>query len=107
MRFVSSLPPVTTGPNTRQVGGLKRINAVKPIQTDEKAVPTVENKTARQEPETLVGQLYQRAEPFQDRRKACRRVTRQAVLVELRSGMDRRRRNLRESDLVDHIDETV
>jgi hypothetical protein len=107
MRYVSSLPPVTTGPNTRQVGGLMRIHAVKPIQTGEQTVPTVENKTAKLEPEPLVGQLRQRAEPFEDRRKACRRVSRQTVLVELRSGPDRRRRNLRENDLVDHIDEIV
>jgi hypothetical protein len=34
-------------------------------------------------------------------------VSHQPVLVDLRSGPDRRRHNLRADDLVDHIDETV
>ena len=107
MRFVSSLPPVTTSPNTREVGGLTRIHAVKPVPSDEQAVPTVQQQTARQEPVPPVKQQYQRAEPFEDRRKTCRRVSHQPVLVDLRSGPDRRRHNLRADDLIDHIDEIV
>jgi hypothetical protein len=107
MRYVTSLPPVTTRPNTRQVRGLSQTHAIKPVQTDEQAVPNVENKTTKQQWELQARQQHQRSEPFEDRRKTCRRVTRQAVLVELRSGFDRRRRNLRSNDLVDHIDETV
>jgi len=41
----------------------------------------------------------------EDRRKVCRRVKHQAVIIELRSGIDRRRHNLRGSDQHDHIDE--
>jgi hypothetical protein len=49
----------------------------------------------------------QHSGPFEDRRKACRRLSQQPVLVELRSGVERRRHNLRADDLVDHIDETA
>jgi len=107
MRFVSSLPPVSMSPTTRQVGALTRIDAVKPISSGDQAVPTVGQQAPRQETTPLVKQQYQRAEPFEDRRKICRRVSQQPVLVELRSGPDRRRHNMRADDLVDHIDETV
>lgn len=38
-----------------------------------------------------------------DRRKVCQRILHQPVLVELRSGINRRRRNSREGDIVEHI----
>ena len=107
MRYVSSLPPATTTPNTRRPQGLTRIHAVKPVPADEQAVPTVQQQAPRQEPVPAVRQQYQRATPFEDRRKTCRRVSHQPVLVDLRSGPDRRRRNLRADDLIDHIDEIV
>jgi len=43
----------------------------------------------------------------EERRKVSQRVIRQRVLVELRSETDRRHRNLRESDIVEHIDVKV
>jgi hypothetical protein len=106
MQYVPSITSVKAGPVERQVTGLTRINAVKPIREGEPAVQNVENKVSRQEP-LPVGAQYQRAEPFEDRRKVCRRVNHQTVLVELRSGIDRRRHNLRGSDIVEHIDETA
>lgn len=107
MRYVTSLPPVMKGPSTRQVGGLTRVFAVKPIRAGEQAVPNIGNQAAKQEQERAPGQQHQRAEPFEDRRKTCRRVSHQPVLIDLRSGPDRRRRTLRLSDLIDHIDEIV
>lgn len=41
----------------------------------------------------------------EERRKVSQRVMRKSVLLELRSRIDRRRRNQRESDIVVHIDE--
>lgn len=105
MRYVSSLPPVPTSPNTRQVAGLSRVNAVKPVPTGEEAVPSIQQQAPRQMPMPPVKQQYQRAEPFEDRRKICRRVSRQPVLVELRSGIERRKQRTRAGDLIDHIDE--
>jgi hypothetical protein len=106
MRFVTSLPPVANGPNTSQVGGVARVQAVKPLQTGDQAVPIVQNRSPRQEPAPAV-MHRQHSGPFEDRRKACRRLSQQPVLVELRSGVERRRHNLRADDLVDHIDETA
>ncbi len=107
MRYVSSLPPVTTSPNTRQVNGLTRIRAVKPVQSQEQTPPKVEQQSVQQEAAHLVEHQRHHEGPLEDRRKVSRRVAQQPVLVELRSGMDRRRRNQREDDPVEHIDETV
>jgi len=107
MRYVTSLPPVPTSPNTRQPQGLTRIHAVKPVPTDEEAVPSVQSQAPRQVPLPPVKPQYQRAEPFEDRRKICRRVNHLPVLVELRSGIERRKHRTRTGDLIDHIDEKV
>lgn len=108
MRYVPSIPPATTSPSTRQVKALSAAQAVKPVFPREQPVlPYVEQHTAHQEPVHPVEQQHHRTVPFEDRRKACRRVAHQAVLVELRSGIDRRRHNLREGDIVEHIDETA
>ena len=107
MRFVSSLPPATPSPVSRQVRKVAAATAVKPVFPPEQPGPNVEPVVAHPETAHLTEQNHQRAEPFEDRRKTCRRVSHQPVLVDLRSGPDRRRHNLRESDLVEHIDEVV
>jgi hypothetical protein len=107
MRFVSSLPPATASPVSRQVRRVAAATAVKPVFPPEQSGPGIEPVAAQQNVAHLVEQQHQRTEPFEDRRKACRRVSHQPVLVDLRSGPDRRRHNLRADDLVDHIDETV
>jgi len=104
MRYVSSMPPVTTGTTTRQVKGLFAAPAVKPVYPREQPIPYTGQHMAPQETAHPAVQQY-RSATFEDRRKTCRRVSHQAVLVELRSGIDRRRRNLREGDVVEHIDE--
>lgn len=38
-----------------------------------------------------------------DRRKVCQRFIHRPVLIEFRSGINRRRRNSRECDIVEHI----
>ena len=103
MRYVPSIPPATTSPNTRQVRGLSASNAVLPVYPREQPVP-IEPIAVHREAVRQVVQQQQRAEPFEDRRKTCRRVSHQPVLVELRSGFDRRRHNQRESDIVEHVD---
>jgi hypothetical protein len=42
--------------------------------------------------------------PAEDRRKTCRRVQHLPVLVELRSGVERRRHNLFEGVADEHVD---
>ncbi|MFZ2162864.1 MAG: hypothetical protein WAW02_11660 [Sideroxyarcus sp.] len=107
MRFVSSLPPVPTSPNTRQVRGLTPVQAVKPANSGEQVATNLEQQARKQEPALPARQQYRRVDSFEDRRKACRRVSYQGVLAELRSGPDRRRHHLRLSDLIEHIDEIV
>lgn len=108
MRYVSSIPPATTSPSTRQVGALSAVHAVKPVHAPERAVPYVELHTAYQESAVpVVEQLLHRDIPVEDRRKYCRRVSHQAVLEELRSGIDRRHHNVLNGDVVEHIDEIV
>lgn len=100
MRYVTSIPPATTSPNTRHVMGLSAAQAVKPVRPHERPTPYVEHQEdayrVKHQPSPLV--------PIEDRRKACRRVSHQAVLIELRSGIDRRHHNLREGDVAEHID---
>ncbi|MBI5891718.1 MAG: hypothetical protein HZB47_13810 [Nitrosomonadales bacterium] len=108
MRYVTSLPPVTTGPNTRQLGGVSAAKAVKPVLPADEGVHYVAQRMARQQPPVPpVVEQDHRAAPSEDRRKECRRLVHQPVLTELRSGIERRRHRSREGDLVDHIDETV
>jgi hypothetical protein len=108
MRYVSSIPPVSTSSTSRQVRALSSVHAVRPVHTPEQVIPYVSAITAHQKPAVSLGEiLKKRASTFEERRKFCRRVTHQTVLIELRSGIDRRRHNLREGAAVDHIDETV
>jgi hypothetical protein len=103
MRYVSSIPPPPKSPNTRQVGGLTAVRSVKAVQLQE---PNVDQQAVQREAVRLEEERQRRSEgQFPDRRKICRRVTQQPVLVELRSGVERRRRSQREGDPVDHIDE--
>lgn len=108
MRYVSSIPPLPTSPNTRQVNALSAIHAVKAVLPPERAVPYVELHTAYQESAVpVIEQPQQRDIPTEDRRKYCRRVSHLPVLEELRSGIDRRHHNVRDGDVVEHIDEIV
>ena len=104
MRYVSSIPPVTASPRTRQVEALTAVHAVRPVHAPLQVVPYVELNTVQQKTSPVVEQ-HHRDMPVADRRKYCRRVKHQAVLVELRSGIDRRHHNLRDGDVVEHIDE--
>lgn len=105
MRFVPSVSPAATSPDARQVRGLYPVQAVQPVHPPGQPVPYVEHNAAYQQAAYPVGRQDQRGELAEDRRKACRRVAHQAVLIELRSGIDRRRHNLREGDMAEHIDE--
>ncbi len=47
--------------------------------------------------------LRRRSASSVDRRKVCRRILRQRVLLEFRSGACRRRRHLRQDDMLMHV----
>jgi len=100
MRYVNSISPVPASPNTRQVKGLSAAHSLTPVHPHTKP-PAYED---HHENEHQVGSQAPPNVPVEDRRKACRRVSHQPVLIELRSGVDRRHHNLREGDVAEHID---
>jgi hypothetical protein len=100
MRFVSSISSAYTGFGGREVKGLIDARAVRQHARE----PNVEAAT-QQKQHGYSQETEQREAQQEERRKVSRRVSRQSVLVELRSGIDRRRHNLREGDIVEHIDE--
>jgi hypothetical protein len=107
MRYVPSISSTTTSPDTRPVRGLSATHAVKPVHPREQPVPIIEQHAAHREAAQPAGQQPRRDAVTGERRKVCRRVSHQPVLVEFRSGVDRRRHNLRAGDVVEHIDEKV
>lgn len=109
MRFVSSLPPVTSPPGNREVKRVFGVRAVRPVATQEKPVEEVGRYAHQQNPEEALPQSSgeHRHEGLPDRRKYCRRINHFPVLFDLRSGVERRRHHQRERDAVEHIDEQV
>lgn len=107
MRYVPGISPTMTSPNTRQVTGLSATHAVKPVHPHEQIVPVIEHHAVHREAAQPAEQQLRRDVNAEERRKVCRRVNHQPVLVEFRSGVDRRRHNLRAGDVVEHIDEKV
>jgi hypothetical protein len=102
MRYVTDIPPATSHSFTRQVTGLSAVYAVKPIHARDQPIENIDHQAALQ---TELHQVEQQRGPSEvDRRKACRRLQHQQVLIELRSGVDRRHHNVREGDVVEHID---
>jgi hypothetical protein len=106
MRYVSSIPPAATSPNTRQVTGLAASQAVSPVHAHVLPPTYVEQHSVKVNPDPVPHTFVPKQEivPTEERRKACRRLLHQAVLIELRSGIDRRHHNLREGDVAEHID---
>lgn len=104
MRFVPSLPPLPKSPDSRPVSGLSAAHAVKPVYPREQPVQPVEPHAAHQEALHPAGPQAHSELPAEDRRKTCRRVSHQSVLVELRSGVERRRHNQFEGGIDEHID---
>lgn len=86
MRYISSIsPPPVTEIGGRKVGAVGRVNAPKQTHAHEQPVEPEQPKTA----------------PYsEERRIAQRRITNQPVLMDRRSGFERRRYNL-----FRHIDE--
>jgi hypothetical protein len=107
MKYVPSLPPVVTAVTDRlDVYALSRVKPAKPVQA-RTLVPLVvlphgEARTSGEVAEQPDG----RHDPHLhgERRSYCRRVKHLPVLLELRSGPDRRRHNQRGGDTLEHVD---
>ncbi|MEQ1532672.1 MAG: hypothetical protein ABL906_03795 [Sideroxydans sp.] len=106
MRYVSDVKPVVTGANSSLVPSLSSVHAVKPIHSREQAVflVTAQHHNHPKESVETDKQPVTRL-PVEDRRKACRRIHNQKVLIELRSGVDRRHHDLLGGHAVEHVDE--
>ncbi len=108
MRYVPTISSTTASTTTRQVRALSAAPAVKPVFPRAQSDHPSGGRTAPQhESVAPAAEQERRTVVFEDRRKARRRVNHLPVLVELRSGVERRRHNLREGDITEHIDETV
>lgn len=107
MRIDSKPPPIVPMPERREIKGVSAVHAVKPIAIDAYQVQNAALHGQHEPPVRENPQLPEHRNDGEDRRKMCRRVKKQAVLMELRTGVDRRRRNLRDTDTREHIDEQV
>lgn len=87
------------GHSQRGVGGIRQANRQLPNSNVD-----IERTGESRERKPEVQEKQQRvATEALDRRKVNQRIFHQRVLFDLRSGSERRRRNQRESDIVEHI----
>lgn len=107
MRYVQSLPPeVEPVPDSGAIKPPWHVNAVHRVA--ERVLPPLVFRTPAETPTLPAIDRRQRPRPqaaANDRRKFCRRLQDAPVLQELRSGIDRRRRNQRKDDIITAIDE--
>lgn len=106
MQYVQSLPPVYTPPGAEDVAEAQAVAAVRPVS------PQPASEIPLQRLDTRLPALEQPWTPRpvaleNERRRLCRRIRRESVLDELRSGIDRRRRNQRHDDLTTAVDEKI
>ncbi|MDP2693268.1 MAG: hypothetical protein Q8O58_00130 [Gallionella sp.] len=116
MKYVPSLPPpVTSARAELRVEALTGIKPARPVKARTRPPPTLQPHERHVAPpevagkEEAAGKEEKRHDPHVhgERRLYCRRLERLPMLVELRSEIDRRRRNQRASDIAEHIDVEV
>jgi hypothetical protein len=106
MQIVPIIPQQTTGvTESHDVKGVAAVKPAQPVQEHE--LPAVQNNAEHlsRSPKELVYQEKRIVSQQVERRMLCRRIQHCALLEELRSSIDRRRRKQRNSDLLEHIDE--
>ena len=112
MQYVQnhSLPPRLNGPEDKnEIKKLTEIEPVRPVS--ERTHPS----QAFQPPTTRPEHQYNLVKPLDEkrnadvflgeRRKVCRRIQTQPLLIELRSKLDRRHKKQRNTDITEHINE--
>lgn len=97
-------PPVAMVKDTPEVKALTGIKPARPVKARTRPPPAVQ-PYARHEYVTAAEE-ERRHDPHVDgeRRTYCRRIEHLPVLLELRSGVERRRHNQRTGDIAEHID---
>lgn len=110
MKYVPSLPPVASSVTDRlDVYPLTRVKPVKPVQ-ERTLVPLVVLPHGEVPSPADVAEHTDRRHDVHvhgERRTYCRRMEHLPVLIELRSGPDRRRHNQRDGDTLEHVDVEV
>ena len=110
MKIVPDLPaPQSVAENALEVKALVGIKPSKPVQ-ERTLPPLVVQPHAQREVEAGIVEQQERryeAHIHGERRTYCRRIEHLPILIELRSGVERRRHNQRQGDTVDHIDVEV
>ena len=116
MQYVPSLLSPGTAPETGlEVKALAGIRRAKPVQARTLPPLVVQPHARHVAPpevagkEEAAGKEEKRHDPHVhgEHRLYCRRLERLPMLVELRSEIDRRRRNQRASDIAEHVDVKV
>ncbi len=107
MQIVPIIPQSQTGVKEKlEVAGIAAMKAAKPVEARTLA-PLVSDSHERAEPKYV--EKNKRKEHFmirqEDRRSIYRRLHHQAILIELRSSIDRRKHQQRKTDIQLHIDE--
>lgn len=99
-------PPVMIARDELRVRALTGVKAVKPVQPRTLVPLVTQPHGAAHEYVAAAGQPEKRhvVALHGERRVYCRRVQHLPVLLELRSGLDRRRHNQREGEVQEHVD---
>jgi len=107
MQYVSSIHPPATAPETGldvdATSGAKRVKPVQALTLP----PLVVQSHARHEALPEAAENEEKGHDphvHGERRTYCRRTEHLPILIELRSGIDRRRNNQRVGDIAEHID---
>ena len=110
MRFVPDLPPpITVGKEGLEVKALTQVKAARPVQARTLPPLVLQQPTLLEEASDPVELEENRHDSHfhGERRMYCRRIEQLPILVELRSGIDRRRHKRRDVDETEHIDVKV
>lgn len=104
MKYVPSLPPprITGVWDRLTVTGLAAVKAAKPVGP--RTLPPLVAPPRHEEPLREVAERRHDTQLHGDRRTYCRRSHHLPVLVELRSGLERRHNKQRMDDPTEHID---
>lgn len=107
MKFAPDLPPPVTPPEIRpEVGALAGTRRVRPVAARISPPLIVQPHVPHEPPPNVAEEGERRHDPHfhGERRTYCRRLEHRPLLIELRSGRERRRRNQRADDITEHID---
>lgn len=106
MKYVPSLPPpiITGGGDNMMVNGPAATKAVKPVRSRTLQPLVAMPRNQREEAGRELEERRHDPQTQGERRTYCRRALHLPVLMELRTWRERRHRNQRAMDMIEHID---